>query len=348
MSALSALGVGAGIALLCAGSAEQTAEAGGAALPLFASGPGGPDGGAMSSFVARAQRGEVTAPDLDDIEHMCALLTSCEKLPIPPALVPGDFASCVRKMSEDMASPAAVLSSLTLRECGLQSSSCSTLQQCALHGAPAEACRGRGRQSPVGFCDVDGRAITCWNDAVLAVRDCPRGGEQCIVAGGEAKCTLGSCPAEQGDKARCSASGTHILKCEHGKLASLDCAAFGLKCTTAVDGTAQCATGGAACSGSTKRCEGNVAVGCFNGHEVKVDCASAAGLACSAGGGGGTPVGACLAPAPASGSACDSGDSAKCDGASIKYCYAGKPRSYFCKALGFSKCESGKSVRCAR
>jgi hypothetical protein len=335
---LGATGVGLVLGLLCAGSSEQPAEAG----------PSGPDAGAMSTFVTHAQRGEVVPPDLDDVEHMCALLTSCDKLPIPPSIIPPDFQSCVRKMTDEMTSFAAIDFSLTMRECGLQSNSCASLRACALRGANPEACSGRGKQGVVGACDVDGRALTCWHEQVLAVRDCPRGGEQCIVVGGNATCTLGPCPGDikESDKARCSASGTHILHCEKGKLASLDCAAFGLKCTTGADGTAGCATAAAACAPGSKRCEGNVAVGCFNGHEVRVDCGNA-GLACSTGGGG-TPVGACVVP-PTAGGGCDSSDKARCDGASIKYCSAGKPRSYFCKALGFNRCEGGKSgVRCGQ
>ncbi len=308
--------------------------------------PGGADGGALSSFVAHAQRGEVEAPDLDDVEHMCALLTSCDRLPIPPGLIPPDFQGCVKKFTEELSSPAAIYFSLTMRECGLQSNSCAALRACALHGANADACNGRGKQGVAGFCDVDGRALSCWHDQILAVRDCGRGGEQCIVAGGDAKCVLGPCPGniKDGDKPTCSASGTHKLQCEKGKLVSLDCAAFGLKCTTGSDGAAACATAGAFCSGTAKRCDGNTAVGCFNGHEVRVDCANA-GLTCNPTAGS-IPVGACVATPPATG-ACDPGSAAKCDGANIKYCSGGKPRSYFCKALGFNKCDNSKGARCA-
>jgi hypothetical protein len=299
------------------------------------------------SFVGHAQRGEVIPPDIGDIEHMCALLTSCDKLPIPPSLIPTDFKACVSKMAEEMTSPQAVNFSLLMRECGLQSNSCANLRLCALRGANPEACNGRGKQGVVGTCDVDGRALACWHEQVLAVRDCPRGGEQCIVVGGQATCTLGPCPAniKEGDKARCSASGTHILQCEKGKLASLDCAAFGLRCAPGADGTAGCATAGPTCTGSAKRCEGNVAVGCYNGHEVRVDCASA-GLVCASSPGGET-VGACVSPKGSS-PPCDDADKAKCDGANVSYCFAGKSRAYFCKALGFNRCESGTSgVHCA-
>jgi hypothetical protein len=327
-------GIGVGLAVAFAGSFEQTAA-----------GAGGSDGGAMSTFVAHAQRGEVLPPDMDDVEHMCALLTACDRLPIPPGLIPADFQSCLKKFSDDLSSPGAINFSLTMRECGLQSNSCAALRSCALHGASVDACQGRGHQSVVGLCDVDGRAISCWHDQVLAVRDCVRGGEQCVVAGGDAKCTLGPCPGtiKDGDSPQCSASGTHKLQCEKGKLVSLDCAAFGLRCDTTA-GVAGCATSGAACTANSTRCDGRVAVGCVNGHEVRVDCGSS-GLSCSPTPGS-TPVGACVATPPPGG-ACDPSEKARCDGASIKYCNAGKVRSYFCKSLGFGRCDSKGGVRCA-
>jgi hypothetical protein len=215
-------------------------------------------------------------------------------------------------------------------------------------------CAGRGKQAVVGFCDVDGRALACWHEQVLAVRDCPRGGEQCIVVDGQSTCTLGACPAAiaEGDKPRCSASGRHLLHCEKGKLASLDCGAFGLQCAVASDGAAGCATTGAACAPGAKRCDGssgNMAVGCYDGREVKVDC-GAAGLTCASTPGS-SPVGACFSPASPPGDACELGDHAehaKCDGPNVKYCHAGTPRVYPCKALGFNRCESNASgVRCA-
>jgi len=330
---------GAVLATLCASSSE----------PLASAGASTADAGAMSTFVVHAQRGEVVPPDVDDIEHMCALLTSCDRLPIPPSLIPGDFQTCVTKMTAEMTSPSAINFSLTMRECGLHSNSCASLRACALHGASPDSCAGRGEKGVVGLCDVDGRALSCWRGQVLAVRDCTRGAEQCIVVDGQATCTLGPCPGDiqEGDKPRCSASGTHLLHCEKGKLASLDCAAFGLKCTTAADGAAGCATGGPSCSGAAKRCDGKAAVGCIHGHEVRVDCAGA-GLSCStATPDGGTPqVGACVAAPPPSG-ACDAEAKATCDGASIRYCNAGTARSYFCKSLGFNRCDSAKGgVRC--
>ena len=335
--------MGVAVGLACASSSEALVGS----PPVVAGAPGAADAGVMSAFVTNAQRSLVVPPDVSDVERMCALLTSCEKLPIPPSLIPDDFGSCVKKMADEMTSAAGINFSLTMRECGLQSGSCGSLRACAMHGASGDACTGRGKQGVVSFCDVEGRALTCWHDQMLSVRDCPRGGEQCLVVGGQAACTLGSCPGNiaEGDKPRCSVSATHLLHCEKGKLASLDCAAFGLKCSVGADGTAGCATSGPACSVDASRCDGNVAVGCFNGHEVRVDCA-AAGLACAQTPGSGIAVGACVA-APSATGACDPAERPRCDDTSIKYCYAGKPRSYSCKAAGFGRCESGKNgVRC--
>ena len=301
---------------------------------------------AASPFVAAAQRGEVAPPDAEDVEHMCALLTSCSDLPLPPQLLPADFAGCVRKMADELASPSALTFSLTMRECGLRTSSCSELRRCALRGVKTEACKGRGTSGVAGLCDAEGRAITCYKEKILAVRDCPRGGENCSVRDGQSTCTLGACPADLKESAppTCSASGTRILRCEKGKVTSLDCAAFGLKCVNGNDG-ASCAAATPSCSGAGKRCDGTTAVGCFNGHEVKVDCGGA-NMVCNPVAGG-TTLGACVAPPPP-GAACDPATAAKCDGATLKYCFAGKPRSYLCKSLGFAKCVSdSKGARCA-
>src|SRR5262249_14334003 len=67
----------------------------------------------------------VTPPVVDDVEQMCALLTSCDGLPLPPQFLPHDFAGCVKQMHADMTSASAVNFSLTLRECGLRANSCS-------------------------------------------------------------------------------------------------------------------------------------------------------------------------------------------------------------------------------
>ncbi len=188
-------------------------------------------GAAVDSVVARPTR-QVVPPDLDDVEHMCALLTSCDKLPIPPSLIPADFSACVRRCSPRMSSPAAMGFSLMMRECGLQSNSCAALRSCALRGANPDACAGSGKQGVVGFCDVDGRALG------LLARASARGARLPPRRGAVHRRRRpghlhpGAVPGRHqgGRQAPCSASGRHLLHCEKGKLASLDCAAFGLKC----------------------------------------------------------------------------------------------------------------------
>jgi hypothetical protein len=299
----------------------------------------------------------VLPADLEDVEHMCALLTACDRLPLPAGLVPRDFVSCTRALYSELASAAAVSFSLTLRECGLRASSCGELRSCAMRGAKPDVCTGRGKTGPVDLCDGDGRAITCNNERVTLVRDCPRGGEQCVVSDGHAVCALGSC--EKDSAPSCSPSGTRVLECKKGKLLSLDCAAFGLRCSASGDGP-KCATQSASCQEGTTRCEGPSAVGCFHGHEVRVDC-GARGLACSAGTGvlesglgASSAVGACAVlatPSRADGGAsstCDSSAAPRCEGATLRWCAWGRPRAYLCKSVGLQRCVTDeKGARCA-
>jgi len=300
----------------------------------------------VPAYIAAAGQGIVTPPDIEDVEHMCALLTSCNDLPLPPQSIPTSVPTCVKWMMDTLTSPDALKFSLTVRECGLRANSCSELRTCALRGADSASCRGRGKGAAVGICDLDGRAINCWHEQIVGVRDCPRGGEQCIIRQGEAACVLGPCSDENKEGApwACSASGQRELRCDHGKLLSLDCAAFGLKCTTD-NGKAGCAPSTGACSGAAKRCEGNVSIGCEHGHEVRVDC-GAAGLTCNTAAGA-VAVGACVSPPAAAADKCGEKEAPKCDGATIRYCLAGHKRSYFCKSLGFNKCvKEGQTVHC--
>jgi hypothetical protein len=204
------------------------------------------------------------------------------------------------------------------------------------------------------MCDSDGRAITCSAERVTLVRDCPRGGEQCVVREGHAVCALGTC--EKDAAPGCSASGTRVLECKKGKLLSLDCAAFGLKCTPSSEGP-RCATPAASCQDGTTRCEGTTAIGCFRGHEVRIDC-GARGLVCSAGtdaSAGAQAIGACaLGPASRAAGAdagpvgCDPAAPPRCDGATLRWCAWGQPRAYLCKSVGLQRCVSDdKGARCA-
>jgi len=294
-----------------------------------------------------APSGHVVPADLEDVEHMCALLTACDRLPLPAGVVPSDFVGCTRALYTELASPAAASFSLTLRECGLRASSCGELRSCALRGASADFCVGRGKSGPVELCDGEGRAITCTNERVSLVRDCPRGGEQCAVREGKAVCTLGPC--EKDAPSACSPSGTRILECKKGKLLSLDCAAFGLRCITSADGP-RCATSGAACNEEgASRCEGATAVACWHGHDVRIEC-GARGLSCAsaaADAGARSAIGACTT-VPAAPSTCDPSSPPRCDGATLRWCAWGQPRSYLCKSVGLTHCiADARGARCA-
>jgi hypothetical protein len=301
-----------------------------------------------SPLIDRGRQGRVVPPAIEDVEQVCALLTSCDRLPIPASMVPTDFAACVRTIGAQLASPSAVAFSLLVRECGLTANSCAELRTCGLRGASATACKGRGKDNPAGYCDIDGRALSCWHERVAGVRDCPRGGEQCSVREGQSACSLGPCPAgmTEGAAPVCSASGTRILRCEHGVMTSLDCAAFGLICGSGASGAA-CAPPTAACTGTSRRCDSDTAVSCHDGHEVRVEC-GAAGMSCNPVDQGARAIGSCTAPPPAAGAAgCDPEARARCDGATLRYCSAGRPRAFPCKALGFTRCVSdANGARC--
>ena len=67
-----------------------------------------PGDGGVSTHVTKRDSAARSFPRTSAIvERMCALLTSCDKLPIPRSLVPDDFASCVKKMSDEMSSATA-------------------------------------------------------------------------------------------------------------------------------------------------------------------------------------------------------------------------------------------------
>lgn len=337
---------------LCAGAEDSAADE--------QNGPGkSADGGVDAARgVAPGGSAHVLPADLEDVEHMCALLTACDRLPLPSGLVPRDFVSCTRTLYAELASPASVSFSLTLRDCGLRASSCGELRTCALRGARPDICNGRGKAGPVDMCDSEGRAITCNGERVTLVRDCPRGGEQCVVSDGRAACALGSCEKEAAPA--CSASGTRVLECKKGKLLSLDCGAFGLRCTSSSEGP-KCATAASSCHEGTTRCEGSSAIGCWHGHEVRIDC-GARGLTCGAGTGvldssvgAAAAVGACAVPGPlrtdagaAAPPPCDPSAAPRCDGATLRYCAFGQSRSYLCKSVGLQRCIiDDKGARCA-
>ncbi len=126
----------------------------------------------------------------------------------------------------------------------------------------------------------------------------------------------------------------------------LDCGALGLRCASEQDGP-KCATQGAACTEGALRCEGGVAIQCWHGHEVRVDCLGA-GLACNADAGAtGAAVGACRRAAPRE-NACDPSSAPKCDGSTLRWCAWGTPRAYLCRSMGLGRCVTDeRGSRCS-
>ena len=277
-------------------------------------------------------------PAPDDLATLCVLLSGCTNLPIAPSALSDDFGACMKRYAPLLASPAALGVSLSVRECGLRATSCTSLRECLLRGVKAEACAGRGKSGTVGMCDADGRAIVCAKEKVLAVRDCPRGGEHCRVRNGEAVCVLDRCEEAEGEKPKCMGSKKTV--CDKGLLVSVDCAVLDMQCQEGGADGAACVPKGPECS--TERCMGTIAVGCFAGRSVAVECAKA-GLVCAESNGA---LGRCQRP-PSDAGSCGA-DAFRCDGAALKGCLAGAPLTFPCGAAGMKRCEATpKGVRCA-
>ena len=291
---------------------------------------------------ATAADAEVTAarvvpPVLDDVATLCALLSGCSGLPIASSVLSDDFGACLKRYAPTLASPAAFGVSLSVRECGMRAASCTSLRECLLRGVKPDACAGRGKTGAVGMCDADGRAIVCSKEKVAAVRDCPRGGEHCRVREGEAVCVLDRCEVADGERPKCL--GSKKTACDKGLIASVDCSVLGMVCDEGPDGAA-CVPKGSACS--SDRCVGGAAIGCFAGREVAVDCERAQMVCGEAMG----PFGRCQRPA--SELAACSGETLRCEGATVKGCFGGATVNFQCAAVGLKKCETvGKGVRCA-
>ncbi len=296
---------------------------------------------------------DVTPPAVEELQYACGLLLSCGSLALPPNVVPADFGECVRKLGNDLSSATAISYSLSIRECALAASSCSKLSACLLHGVKPTVCKGRatgatGDDKVAGLCDVSGKAVTCYRERVLLVRDCPRGGEECAVRQGDASCTFGACTNEAATP-HCTPSQTRVVRCDQGKLVGRDCSLFGLTCAETPKGAA-CTTS-ATCEGTSRRCENGVAVVCHDGHEVRVDC-EAAGLDCEA-----KPTRALISSVEKVGECfsrqvndpCDGATKTSCDGSTITSCVRGKKTTFACKAINLSRCEhSATGVRCAQ
>ncbi len=311
----------------------------------------GADGGATSIYLTKAGAGQVLPPSIDDAEAFCAMALACRDVPVfPPA---PDFAGCVKSLMEQLSGPGALNASVTIRECGLSSTSCKNLRTCMLKGADPKICDNFAMtsDSPIGKCDVDARAVTCWRGKVLGVRNCGVADELCVVKNGKADCALaGACPANAKDDWTCA--GSRMVKCQDSKFLSVDCKVLNLSCNSFTDGNGKTAVGcapptpGTCKSTNSWTCSGKVATGCVNGKEVKVDCGES-GMTC------GDPknptdrsVGACELPANTDPKLqCDPKKfDAKCEGANMVYCAAGQIRKYPCKSIGATKCVSDKGT----
>jgi hypothetical protein len=330
------------------------------ATPVEAAGPdggvapadAGPSTAATSPYLMKAGAGVVLPPSLEDAEAFCALALACLDIAMyPPA---PDFQGCVNALMTQLTSPEALNASLTIRECGLRATSCKTLRACALKGADPTICKdvAMDTKNPIGKCDLDGRAVTCWRGKILGVRNCSLANESCAVKSGNAECVLpGPCPPNVKDQWTCA--GTRMVKCQDGKFLSIDCSVLNLSCVNgpAVDGkvTAGCAPGTTGtCKSDKISCSGNDAIGCVYGKEVKVACADQ-GMKCA------DPskpaeektVGVC--ELPVGDKPCDPKKfTTKCKGSTIEYCSHGTVRAYQCKTIGAAKCvdDKGTGPRC--
>jgi len=303
----------------------------------------------MSVYIAKAASGSVLPPSIEDAEAFCALVLACRDVPMyPPA---PDFTGCVHTLMEQLSSPGALNTSLAIRECGLSATSCSRLRTCALKGASDKICDGIATDSkePIGKCDFDARAITCWRGKVMGVRNCGIADELCVVKDGKAECALaGACPASATAEWKCA--GTRMVKCQDNKFLSIDCKVLNLTCATALDSNGKNAVGcapitSAACKTSDKvTCSGSNAVSCVLGKEVKVACAEQ-GMTCADPTKAATERSVGVCEMPVGDKPCDPKKfEAKCDGSQIKYCSHGSIRSYSCKSIGASKCVSDKGT----
>lgn len=310
------------------------------AAPAASSSPS-PPASSTTAVLQAAATGQVVPPRLEQVELMCALLLGCHDVPM--FLPTRDFGQCVRHYWAQLASPEAVLSSLNVRECGLHATSCDQLARCALRGASPAACEGRGigATTPVGRCDLEGRALSCLDGKVVSVRDCPRGGTLCAVREGVADCVAGPCNVDAGASATpvCSGDGKSIMQCAQGRWTSVNCAALGLRCVLDSRSEPSCAPHRAAsCSAKAARCDGSTAVTCLRGREYRVAC-DQAGLACGVGASAIRAVGSCAKAAKRPPECHPSQSASFCDGDNVVYCVAGERRTYSCKSFfGLTRC----------
>ncbi|GAC1542648.1 MAG: hypothetical protein NVS3B10_31260 [Polyangiales bacterium] len=300
-----------------------------------------------SPYLIKAGQGAVLPPSVEDAEAFCALALACLDIAMfPPA---PDFQGCVNGLMNQLTSPEALNTSLTIRECGLRATSCKTLRTCALKSADPTICKdvAMDTKSPVGKCDMDGRAVQCWRGKVLGVRNCTLANELCVAKGGQAECALaGACPA--GVKDTWSCAGTRMVRCQDNKFLSIDCSVLNLSCVNGpgADGkpTVGCApTSTKSCTKSELTCSGKDAVGCVYGKEVSVACGEQ-GMKCSDPGKPSNEMTVGVCELPAVDKPCDPKTfKATCKGSAVEYCSHGSLRAFQCKGIGATKCVTDKS-----
>jgi hypothetical protein len=290
---------------------------------------------------AGSRFGEVLPPDLEDVEHLCALEVGCDSARgTSPNVAPAsrDLADCIRTHGRRLLSGAEPAGATA---CSLRATTCAELHACATEaeGRAQAACAGKGRDGAVSICDGPTRGLTCSQGRVVQITRCASP-STCSIVDGLPACAGAPCRATGAFRPRCGVDGARMTTCSKGRLLEIDCAARGGRCVE-LEGIAACTPNGEPCQPADARCDGEVAVQCVQGREVRVRC-DAVGLSCAR---SGAEVGCAWRGV---GKPCEVGARATCEGTSVRYCMDGRTRTYACRALGFTRCLSGADgVRCA-
>jgi hypothetical protein len=206
---------------------------------------------------------------------------------------------------------------------------CGATTQCfGSSGEDAGTCLPESLQE--GTCSVTGSLSGCSGDAFGYEIDCTLYNGTCGLQSAGATsyyacvdmmCQAGALPACRGNVAeQCSATVVYGL---------LDCSQEGATCATDTDAGAYCK--GAACTGSEPSCDGNIAVTCLNGSQLKYDCTKGPTLHRCA-------QGVCVE----SNTACAIGAPETCSGTNVSFCQDGTTTTIDCSKLGFATCANSR------
>jgi hypothetical protein len=223
-----------------------------------------------------------------------------------------------------------------------QTDGCAGVDRClGIHIALDGPCETRCEDGLLEGCDDSLHFTQCCGSLGM---QCSADGDACVPDAGAAACTS--------DHEATCVDG-HPLTCLNGHLTpGADCAAWGLECgISPLSGEAACVGSGPACSeGSASSyslpfenglgCSGDTLRICAGGQEHELDCASmAAGFSCQEAGG----TFFCGLASECAPSVKDE----SCDGATLRFCHAGKLEAVDCTALGFTGCGlSGSDAVC--